>query len=91
MPTQQTVLKIFLSSPSDVTSEREVVFNIVSELNQLWKRSYIQLDLLRWEDMNPGFGAYPQDVLNRQIGEDYDIFLGILWSRFGTPMTFPHL
>jgi len=30
-----------------------------------------------WEDA--------QSVINEQIGEDYDIFIGILWKRFGTP------
>jgi hypothetical protein len=27
----------------------------------------------------------PQSIINDQVGEDYDIFIGILWSRFGTP------
>jgi len=33
----------------------------------------------------PGVGSYPQDVINEQIGDDYDIFIGIMWERFGTP------
>ena len=27
----------------------------------------------------------PQDVINQQIGNDYDIFLGIMWGSFGSP------
>ena len=39
-----------------------------------------------WENSTfPSFGAYPQDVINNQIGDDYDIFLGIFWTRCGTP------
>jgi hypothetical protein len=30
-------------------------------------------------------GADGQDVINTQIGEEYDVFLGIMWKRFGTP------
>lgn len=37
------------------------------------------------DSTHPSFGDYPQDVVNSQIGEDYDVFIGILWSRFGTP------
>jgi len=42
--------------------------------------------LLRWEiDVYPAFGTDPQAIINHQIGEDYDIFVGILWGRFGKP------
>ena len=33
----------------------------------------------------PGFGTDPQGVVNEEIGDDYEIFIGPLWSRFGTP------
>ena len=40
----------------------------------------------KWETSTyPEFGQDPQDVINRQIQDDYDIFIGILWGRFGTP------
>lgn len=34
--------------------------------------------------MAPQIGPGPQNVINKQMGE-YDIFVGIMWSRFGTP------
>lgn len=41
---------------------------------------------MRWEThAYPNFGKDPQAVINEQIGTDYDIFIGILWSRLGTP------
>ena len=44
------------------------------------------LDLLRWEThTRPGIGQSAQDVINPQIGDDYDIFLGMFGIRFGTP------
>ena len=30
-------------------------------------------------------GEDAQAVINEQIGDDYDIFIGIMWARFGTP------
>lgn len=38
-----------------------------------------------WETHSrPAFGNDPQDVLNDQLPDDYDVFLGILWGRIGT-------
>jgi hypothetical protein len=40
---------------------------------------------VRWETHSwPAVGADAQDVINREI-DPYDIFIGIMWSRFGTP------
>ena len=33
---------------------------------------------------SPGIGSDTQDVINQQLPEDYDIFLGVMWARFGT-------
>jgi len=40
---------------------------------------------VKWETQSrPGFGEDGQDVINQQVGDSYDIFLGIMWGRFGT-------
>ena len=87
MPQQQVILNVFLASPSDVSYEREVIQNIINELNKTWSKNLnLRLELLRWEtDVVPSFGEYSQGVINQQIGSDYDIFIGLLWSRFGMP------
>jgi hypothetical protein len=42
------------------------------------------LELVRYETQAyPDIGA-PQDVINRQIPVDYDIFIGVMWKRAGT-------
>ncbi len=42
--------------------------------------------MVRWEThTSPGVGADAQDVINQQLTDEYDIFIGIMWSRFGTP------
>lgn len=82
-----THLRVFVASPSDVQEERDAVEGVVSEVNRNLARSLgLQLDLVRWEtDVTPGFGKDPQDVINKQINDNYDIFIGIIWSRIGTP------
>jgi hypothetical protein len=87
MPRQENVLSVFVASPSDVAAERSRLEEVVTELNHTWSRSLgIRLELLRWETHSyPGFGDDAQDVINRQVPADYDIFLGIMWHRFGSP------
>jgi hypothetical protein len=87
MPRRQTVLQIFLASPSDVVAERDLVEGVVSELNRIWSStSNISYHVFRWEiDVTPGFAIEPQAVVNSQIPPDYDVFLGIFWGRIGTP------
>jgi len=87
MPRQEQILSVFVASPSDVAPERARLEEIVTELNQSWSRSLgIRLDLIRWETQAyPGFGVDAQEVINRQLPSDYDIFIGMMWHRFGTP------
>jgi hypothetical protein len=86
MPKKATILRVFVASPSDVAAEREQLEFLVAEMNKAWGKSLgVVCELLRWEtDVRPAFGTEPQAVVNTQIGDDYDIFIGILWSRFGT-------
>jgi hypothetical protein len=60
---------------------------MILELNKSWSKSLgVTFWLVRWEtDTYPGTGADPQSIINSQIGDTYDVFIGIIWSRFGTP------
>ena len=82
-------IRIFVASPSDVQSEREQLARVINELNltitAIAPEKRVLLELVRWETHTaPSLGSDPQDVVNRQIGE-YDIFVGVLWKRMGTP------
>lgn len=81
-----TLYKLFVASPSDLNDERGLIEDIVDELNlSVFNNSDIKLELIKWEThVNPGVGDYPQQVINSDI-PDYDIFIGLLWSKFGTP------
>ena len=87
MPRSETILSVFIASPSDVSEERDRVDDVVSQLNTMHaKRTGIRLEVLRWErDVTPAAGTDPQAVINDQISQDYDVFLGIFWHRMGSP------
>lgn len=85
----KTILKVFVASPSDVRKEREALVKVISELNLtlsvLAPEKQLALELIRWEThVAPGLGDDAQDVVNRALPE-YDVFVGIMWQRFGTP------
>jgi hypothetical protein len=85
---QMRPIRIFLSSPGDVEEERELLQGVVNELDQRYKSGFkVRLDLVRFETFAPEVGPPPQDIVSRNIGDfgDYDIFVGIMWRRFGTP------
>lgn len=86
MAKQHTILEVFIASPGDVASERKVLEDVVAEFNLTWGDKHkVRLELVMWESHSrPGFGEDGQDVINHQIGDSYDIFLGIMWGRFGT-------
>jgi hypothetical protein len=87
MPRQEIVLTVFVASPSDVDEERNRLEEVIRDLNIAWSRELgIRLELVRWETHAfPGFGEDAQDVVNSQIPDDYDLFIGLIWYRFGTP------
>jgi len=87
MARQETILTVFVASPSDVDEERNRLEEVIRELNTAWSRELgVRLDLVRWEThAYPSFGEDAQAVINDQIPDDFDIFVGLMWYRFGTP------
>lgn len=83
-----TKYTIFVSSPSDLTEERAAIEEVIKELNLTYgNANNCVIELLKWETHSaPGISkSHTQDIINNDIGDDYDIFLGLLWKRFGTP------
>lgn len=80
-------IKCFIASPNDTTKERNVCEEVFEEINNGIGKVYgFRLSSLRWEkDIYPGIGEYGQDVINNQIDGNYDLFIGIMKTRFGTP------
>lgn len=79
-------LRIFIASPGDVSEERDIVSLVTEELSRtLGDILNVQLETVRWETHAwPDIGEDAQDIINKEIG-DYDVLVGIMWERFGTP------
>src|SRR5438067_2462216 len=87
MPRSLTQLSVFVSGPSETDSEKAAAKRVIEELNKQLEKTYsITLRILLWpDDIRPGVNIEPQAEINRQIGSKYDIYVGILNTRFGTP------
>lgn len=87
MARMETVLRVLVASPNDMVEECGCLEAVVGELNNTWSKSLgIKLELVRWETHTyPGIASDAQAVINEEISDDYDIFIGFLWTRFGTP------
>lgn len=80
------LINVFIASPLDVQKERSMTDSAVTELNKMLGDVYhIRIEVKKWETNTwPAVGEYSQDVINKQIG-DYDIFVGIMKHKFGSP------
>lgn len=80
------VIEIFLSSPSDVSRERALVRKIIDEWNQRRAQGAgCIFSVLGWESVTAELEEYAQGSINDQIGDQYDVMLGLMWARYGTP------
>ena len=85
--TEQVIkLRVFVASPGDARKERELLGDVIDELNRgIAAEKGLVLELVRWETHAwSAIGEDAQDVINRQIAPG-DVFVGIMWNRFGTP------
>lgn len=84
----KSTFRLFLASPGNVHEEREGVIRAVERINRSLGASFgTTIEVFRWEtNARPGMGR-SQAVINAQAGpmSEFDIFVGILGARFGTP------
>ena len=84
MSSTRKVLRVFLASPGDLQEEREAVRNAVVEFNESWADVLgYHIELFGWEETVPGYGR-PQDLINPKL-DLCDLFIGLIWKRWGTP------
>jgi hypothetical protein len=85
-PETARMVRVFVSSPSDVAEERAVLDEVVASINRTdGEAAGFRLELIKWEThVTPQIGPRPQQVIDAQIPE-YDVYIGILKHRFGTP------
>ncbi len=78
------VFKVFIASPGDMRPERDIVEDVVRSGNAFCREGFnVEFEPKRWElNALPGMGN-PQDAVTELV--TCDIFVGMLWKRFGTP------
>jgi len=84
MPYTKEHIIVFLAYISDVEPEVNEARAIVESINRGHERLGIQLDLRTWEDVPEEFGN-PQEKINRTLVKECDVFVGLIWKKWGTP------
>jgi Domain of unknown function (DUF4062) len=89
MKNRPELIRVFLASPGDVALEREAARRVIDETQRTVAPALgIRIEIVGWDTHAfPAFGGDPQSLINQQIAEmaEYDLFVGILWNRIGTP------
>jgi hypothetical protein len=81
------VIRVFIASPGDVSLERDRAELVINEVNRdLGDALGVRLEAIRWENyVSPLMGRPEEVVLDQVKVSKWDIFIGILWLRFGSP------
>jgi hypothetical protein len=87
MPRDVRCHDVLIASPGDVQEERRIIVDCIEDWNAVHSRQTgLILEPRRWEfDAMPDMGDRAQGVINRQIVDSSDIFIGVFWKRLGTP------
>jgi hypothetical protein len=87
---QADIIRVVVASPSDVQAERDALSGVVDELNHgIAGDRGLQFGITRWkDDAYAGFHPRgPQGLIDAILRiEECDVFIGIFWRRFGTPV-----
>src|SRR6266542_6644734 len=78
-------LHIFVASPSDVATERVKLETVVASLKPIADYLGLTLEVVDWRAVVPDTGRPQQIIFDQLKPTSWDIFVGILWHRFGTP------
>ena len=85
MARQAEVFRVFISSPSDLVSDRNVSSEAVKTASRILARKEILLEPWLWEeDAVSDYQAPAQSIIELQLG-DYDFYIGMMGSQFGCP------
>lgn len=86
-------VRVFLSSPGDVTAERKFAIDAIKRLGRDAElKDRVTLHPIAWETGTPLLATMtPQEAINQGLPKpsECDIVLVIFWSRMGTPLPHP--
>lgn len=82
------IYKAFIASPSDTSRERILCDKVFDEINSGLGEIYkFRIESLKWEkDVRPTIRDKDgQSIIFDQIGDSFEIFIGIMNKKFGSP------
>lgn len=84
---QATVLEVMIASPGDVTSERQIVREVLNAWNVMHARARKAILVpVGWETHSaPELAGRPQQMINDRLLIHCDLLVGIFWTRLGSP------
>jgi hypothetical protein len=74
-------LKVFIGCPGDMAPERAALLSLRDHLDELG----CPVRFLIWKNATPGAGDAQKIIFDNYPIETWDIFIGLLWTRFGVP------
>jgi hypothetical protein len=77
--------RIFIASPSDVANERKKLETVVNSLKPTADHFGVVLRVVDWHTVVPDAGIAQQVIFDQLKPTSWDIFVGVLWHRFGMP------
>lgn len=85
MPTQE-IVNVFVASPGDLGNERKRLRQVVDRLNYLLGDLLgVQIKPREWREVAPNMGRPEDVILDQTKVTSWDVFVGLLWLRFGMP------
>lgn len=87
MPQKVVQYRLLLSCPGDIKDEINIIEESVDQFNKFYSDTLgIEIATKYWKkDSYAQSGGNPQALLNKQLVNDCDAAVAILWTRFGTP------
>ncbi|MDF1828838.1 hypothetical protein, partial [Cycloclasticus pugetii] len=81
------IYKCFIASPGDTTDERKICDVVFQKINKnLGEKLSFRIESKKWEDdARPGFAGSAQGVINKQLLNNFQLFIGIMFTHFGSP------
>ena len=77
------LIRAFIASPSGLENERRIARAVAKDVNDNVAQALNgRLELIGWEETISGIGR-PQALINEDM-ETCDIFIGVLWTKWGT-------
>ena len=78
-------IRIFVASPTGLERERKKLRDLINLINHGFRDSGVEFELREWHDAFSDMGRPEEVILTQMPVDTWDIFIGILWDRFGTP------